>query len=74
MIGEDVVKSEKRIVEDYSGEISMVEILAKVILETDIVKNYLVNADFEICDSVDEKESYHNVQDGWYCVYGSSLL
>ena len=58
------MKSEKRIVEDYSGEISMVEILAKVILETDIVKNYLVNADFEICDSVDEKESYHNVQDG----------
>ena len=64
LIGEDVVKSEKRIVEDYSGEISMVEILAKVILETDIVKNYLVNADFEICDSLDEKESYHNVQDG----------
>ena len=64
LIGEDVVKSEKHIVEDYSGEISMVEILAKVILETDIVKNYLVNADFEICDSLDEKESYHNVQDG----------
>lgn len=62
--GEDVVKIEKNIVESYSGEISMVEILEKVILETDIVKNYIVNADFEICDSLDEKESYHNVQDG----------
>ena len=41
------MKIEKNIVESYSGEISIVEILAKVILETDIVKNYIVNADFE---------------------------
>ena len=62
--GEDVVKIEKNIVESYSGEISMVEILAKVILETDIVKNYLSNADFEIGGEFDERENYHNVQGG----------